>query len=157
MGRARSFPGHIPDLRRTCRALHRAYTGEYLTCPLPEHVRFKMTTRKALFVLVGLLCSTATAQQQVSTRAVYINRNFRLGVSASHNGGPTERNVFGGYGGIRIGAASLMGEVDFIFDNSSSGETDQLAAFGSIDYLLSPAVSLYSFCVVPTVLAVSGR
>ena len=80
-------------------------------------------------------------EKQVTTRAVYITSRFRLGVSASHNGGEAERNVFGGYGGVRLGPVSLMGEVDYIFDDSNAGETNQLAVYGSIDYLISPGVN----------------
>lgn len=81
------------------------------------------------------------SEKQVSTSAVYVNGNFRLGVSASHDGGQTERNVIGGYGGIRLGPVSLMGEFDYIFDDSNTGETDQLVAYGSIDYLASPGLN----------------
>ncbi len=81
------------------------------------------------------------SEKQISSRVAYVNEDFRIGVSASHNGGFSERNVFGGYGGFRVGPLALVGEVDYIFDESTTGDTDQLAAFGSINFLATKGVN----------------
>jgi hypothetical protein len=59
------------------------------------------------------------SEKQVTTSAAYINRHFRIGGSYSHNSDAVSRtNTAGGFGGFNVGPLSVLGEVDYIFDDT---------------------------------------
>jgi hypothetical protein len=59
-------------------------------------------------------------QKQFTTSAAYINRHFRLGGSYSHNSdADSKRNIAGGFGGFALGPLAVLGEVDYIFNEST--------------------------------------
>jgi hypothetical protein len=78
--------------------------------------------------------------KQVTSSAALVFKYFRLGASASHNEdeGPAWRRAFGGFGGLRLGPLSLLGEVDRIEERSSAGVTlEQDAAYVAGDLLIT--------------------
>jgi hypothetical protein len=61
--------------------------------------------------------------KQVTSSAALVFRHFRIGASASHNerAGGARRDVFGAFGGLRLGRLSLLGEVDRIEERALTG------------------------------------
>ncbi len=60
------------------------------------------------------------SQKQFTTTAAYINRWFRVGGSYAHNSdAASTRNIAGGFGGFALGPLVVLGEVDYIFNESS--------------------------------------
>ncbi len=79
--------------------------------------------------------------KQVTGTAVWIQRRFRVGASASRNTNVgLHRDVLGGFGGLNVGRLSLLGEVDYIFDDAVMA--DQFVAFGEGDVLIRQGVNL---------------
>lgn len=78
--------------------------------------------------------------KQVTSSAALVFRQFRLGGSASRNegDGAARRDVFGGFGGVRIGRLSLLGEVDRIEERPPVGPVlKQDAVYVAGDLLLA--------------------
>jgi hypothetical protein len=83
-------------------------------------------------------------KQYTSTLAL-VRRRFRLGGSASRNGGAgmARRDVYGGFGGVGMGPLSVLGEVDQIAERLPAGGTlSQLAGFVEGDFLAARGVNL---------------
>ncbi|MBI3981718.1 MAG: hypothetical protein HY337_02320 [Gemmatimonadetes bacterium] len=82
--------------------------------------------------------------KQVTSTAALVFRYFRLGGSASRNesDGAARRDVFGGFGGVRVGPLSLLGEVDRIEERSAAGAVlKQGAAYVAGDLLVTKGVN----------------
>lgn len=82
--------------------------------------------------------------KQVTSTAAFVFPHLRLGASASRNHGTagSRRDVFGGFGGIRAGRLTLMGEVDRIRDRLSNGTVvEQDLAFIEGDLLATKGVN----------------
>jgi hypothetical protein len=76
------------------------------------------------------------SQKQLTTSAAYINRHFRVGGSYSHNSdAASNTDKTGGFGGFNLGPLTVLGEVDYIFDDTSdtlataNGPPDQFVAY----------------------------
>ncbi len=82
--------------------------------------------------------------KQVTSSAVLVFRQFRVGGSASRNegDGAARRDVFGGFGGVRVGPLSLLGEVDRIEERPPAGPAlKQDVVYLAGDLLLAKGVS----------------
>lgn len=82
--------------------------------------------------------------KQVTSSAALVFRDFRLGASGSYNEaeGPARRRVIGGFGGVRLGPLSLLGETDLIEDRSATGvEVEQVAGYVAGDLLLAKGLN----------------
>jgi hypothetical protein len=74
------------------------------------------------------------AKQLVGTLG-YIADKFRIGGSASHNDtGAETRRVAGVWAGARIQRLVLLGEADWIHDETSDAQRDQLVTYSEADY-----------------------
>lgn len=76
------------------------------------------------------------SQKQITTSGAYIHRYFRLGGSYSHNSDADGKtDMAGGFGGVNLGPLTVLGEVDYIFDEASdpaaatNGPPDQFVAY----------------------------
>jgi hypothetical protein len=76
------------------------------------------------------------SKKQVTTSAAYVNRHFRLGGSYAHNSDASSKtDMAGGFGGFRLGPLSVLGEVDYIFNEArdstttTNGPRDQFIAY----------------------------
>lgn len=81
--------------------------------------------------------------KQYTLSAAHVGRRSRVGVSVSDNDAPGEsrRRAYGVFGGYSVGRFTLLGEVDRVFDDSSSGWKEQLATFTEIDFLISKGLN----------------
>jgi hypothetical protein len=76
--------------------------------------------------------------KQVTGSAAWITRRFRIGASASHDGGATDRqNVVGGFAGFNVGALVVLGEADWILGQ----DKDQFVAYGEGNVLLRRGIN----------------
>jgi hypothetical protein len=65
------------------------------------------------------------SKKQFTTSAAYVHRYFRVGGSYSHNSdAASKRDIAGGFGGFALGPLSVLGEVDYIFNESSDSTAD---------------------------------
>ena len=82
-----------------------------------------------------------TGKQLSAVGSVFV-RNMVLGGSFSRNktARGVERVLFGPFGSVRFGPATLMGEVDWISD-SGAVEEEQFTAYASIEYWYRQAVN----------------
>ena len=63
--------------------------------------------------------------KQTSLKAAFVNRLWRIGASYNYNGSPLgEREMQGLYGGLRTGPISWLAEVDFVTDDTPTGERE---------------------------------
>ncbi len=82
--------------------------------------------------------------KQVSLVGSYVQKNYRVGMSASVNNAPnqvkkTAHNIFGGF---VYGKFNVLGEVDWINNEEGANEIEQLASFLAVNYLYSKALNL---------------
>ena len=99
--------------------------------------------------LVSLTNGTQGASEidngkQVTSTAALVLPYLRLGASASRNQGASgaRRDAFGGFGGIRAGRLTIMGEVDRVRDRLSTGTVvEQDLAFIEGDLLATKGVN----------------
>jgi hypothetical protein len=86
--------------------------------------------------------SAGTADNNLEKQAVvsagYIGDAFRIGISGSYNPAVIgSRNTGGAWAGLRIGRAALLGEADFVKDDTSAdAEREQLVTHSEMNYLL---------------------
>ncbi len=82
-----------------------------------------------------------TGKQVSAVGSVFLS-NIVLGGSVSRNESRgVERVLFGPFGSVRLGPATLMGEVDWISESGAVDE-EQLTAFASIEYWHRDAVNV---------------
>ena len=79
------------------------------------------------------------SSKQVTGLAALVFNQFRVGASASHNqGADARRDVYGAFGGFRLGRFAFLGEVDFINDDPPDGRRgDEIAAFLEANLLVA--------------------
>jgi hypothetical protein len=77
--------------------------------------------------------------KQVTSRAAFVSRRFRVGASGSINdAAQNTREAVGGFGGIGLGPLVLLGELDYVRDKPAQGDTvRQLIAYGEADWLVT--------------------
>ena len=98
-----------------------------------------------LSMFVALSNGTAGAAEgndgkQITSSAALVFRRFRFGMSASRNeaDGPARRDVVGGFAGVRLGALSLLGELDRIEERAPDGQVlQQVATYIAGDLLVT--------------------
>ncbi len=83
------------------------------------------------------------SDKQISSRASYVERHFRIGASASHNSAQgSERQIVGGFGGFSAGPVVVMGEADWIFDSfDAAPDKDQFVAYVEGNVLATKGVN----------------
>ena len=83
------------------------------------------------------------SEKQVSSRAAYVRRHFRIGGSASRNSAPgSKREIVGGFGGFSAGPLVVLGEADWIFDSfDSAPNKDQFVAYVEGDLLATKGLN----------------
>ena len=81
--------------------------------------------------------------KQVTGRAAWVGRRFRIGASASRNTqAGLHTDVLGGFGGVQAGPLSVLGELDFVQGASEEGaEVDELVAYGEGNILIRKGVN----------------
>ena len=94
-----------------------------------------------LTVSVALTNGTAGAAEsdngkQVTSSAAVIFRHWRLGASASRNSASDNRHdVVGSFGGVAWGPLALLGELDYVRDTPTQGDTvRQLVGYAEADW-----------------------
>jgi hypothetical protein len=86
------------------------------------------------------------SEKMLTSSAVVTWRRFRVGASASYNSSPdSETGIYGAYAGVNVGAVSLLGETDLIFNSFDSEETtdrDQFVAYIEGDVLVRKGINV---------------
>ena len=80
--------------------------------------------------------------KQVTGTAALVFPRFRVGASASHNGGGTTRNMAGGFGGLRLGPLGVLGEADYIEDRTGGQMAKQFVGFAEGDLAIRPGINV---------------
>lgn len=73
----------------------------------------------------------------------YTRQQYRVGLSAARNTADAQRrDVYGAFGGVRIGRLGLLAEADFVEDRLSGGDPRrQFLAFAEADYTLGQGLN----------------
>ncbi len=73
----------------------------------------------------------------------YVRGAYRLGLSGARNSGDGQRrDVYGGFGGLRVGPVALLGELDFIEERSpASSPRRQFVGFAEADLSVRQGVN----------------
>lgn len=82
--------------------------------------------------------------KQVAFTGSFVQSNYRLGASASHNkgtGGFTQE-AFNIFAGLNLGKWTFLGEVDRVKDSAAEEETIQIISFVSANYLWTPSINV---------------
>lgn len=82
--------------------------------------------------------------KQVSGIASLVTSRLRLGVTGSRNDASAgRREIVGAFGGVRLGSATVLGEIDLIDDDPPPGRRgDQLVGFIEADLLVARGLNV---------------
>jgi hypothetical protein len=76
--------------------------------------------------------------KQVTARAEYVQSRWRAGASALFNDSDAgSRKGVGAFGAVNVGPVTLLGEVDFIEDDSIGDGTELIATLAEADWLIA--------------------